>query len=74
MPGMGGLGGSGGLGGGLPPGGMGPMRSGRGDTLDAVKEAETAIKQLREAKDKDSQRRAADALEKAMKKLREQLR
>jgi RNA polymerase sigma factor (sigma-70 family) len=73
MPGMGGLGGSGGGGSGGLPGGMLPMRSGQRDNLEAVKEAETAIKQLREAKDKDSQRRAADALEKAMKKLREQL-
>jgi RNA polymerase sigma factor (sigma-70 family) len=40
---------------------------------DATKEAESAVKALREAKDKDGQRRAAEALDKAMKKLREQL-
>jgi len=40
---------------------------------DATKEAESAVKALREAKDKDAQRRAAEALDKAMKKLREQL-
>jgi RNA polymerase sigma factor (sigma-70 family) len=40
---------------------------------DAAKEAEAAVKALREAKDKDAQRRAADALDQAMKKLREQL-
>jgi hypothetical protein len=40
---------------------------------DAVREAESAVKALREAKDKEAQRRAADALDKAMKKLREQL-
>jgi RNA polymerase sigma factor (sigma-70 family) len=38
----------------------------------AVKEAEDALKALREAKDKDGRRRATDALEKALKKLREQ--
>jgi RNA polymerase sigma factor (sigma-70 family) len=40
---------------------------------DAVKEAEAAVKALREAKDKEGKRRAAEALDKAMKKLREQL-
>jgi RNA polymerase sigma factor (sigma-70 family) len=40
---------------------------------DAVKDAECAVKALREAKDKEGQRRAAEALDKAMKKLREQL-
>jgi hypothetical protein len=40
---------------------------------DAVADAESAVKALREAKDKEGQRRAAEALEKAMKKLREQL-
>ncbi len=40
---------------------------------DPVKDAEAAVKALREAKDKDAKRKAADALEKAMKKLREQL-
>jgi hypothetical protein len=38
-----------------------------------VKDAEAAVKALREAKDKEGQRMAADALDKAMKKLREQL-
>ncbi|HEV3444058.1 MAG TPA: sigma-70 family RNA polymerase sigma factor [Gemmataceae bacterium] len=40
---------------------------------DAAKEAEDAIKALRAAKDKQGQRRAAESLDKAMKKLREQL-
>jgi RNA polymerase sigma factor (sigma-70 family) len=40
---------------------------------DPVMEAEAALKQLREARDKDGQRRAAEALEKAMTKLRERL-
>jgi hypothetical protein len=40
---------------------------------DPVSDAETAVKALREAKDKDAKRKAADALEKAMKKVREQL-
>jgi RNA polymerase sigma factor (sigma-70 family) len=40
---------------------------------DATKEAEAAVKALREAKDKDAQRKAIEALDKAMKKLREQL-
>jgi RNA polymerase sigma factor (sigma-70 family) len=40
---------------------------------DPLKEAEAALKQLREARDKEGQRRAAQALEKAMAKLREQL-
>jgi RNA polymerase sigma factor (sigma-70 family) len=45
----------------------------RADTADPVKEAESALKALREAKDKNGKRRAADALEKATKKLRETL-
>jgi RNA polymerase sigma factor (sigma-70 family) len=40
---------------------------------DPVKDAEAALKALREAKDKEAKRQAADALDKAMKKLREQL-
>jgi RNA polymerase sigma factor (sigma-70 family) len=40
---------------------------------DAATEAENAIKALREAKDKEGQRQATEALDKAMKKLREQL-
>jgi Sigma-70, region 4 len=40
---------------------------------DAAKDADAAIKALREAKDKEGQRRAAEALDKAMKKLRQQL-
>jgi F0F1-type ATP synthase epsilon subunit len=35
-------------------------------------EAETALKALREAKDPDTKRKAAEALEKAVRKLREQ--
>jgi hypothetical protein len=45
----------------------------RNAVSDPVSDAETAVKALREAKDKDAKRKAADALEKAMKKLREQL-
>ncbi len=56
---------------GLPKGGMGPP-AGRAEP-DPVKEAEAAVKALREAKDPEGKRRAADSLEKAMKKLREQL-
>ena len=40
---------------------------------DVAKEAEEAVKALRVAKDKPGQRRAAEALDKAMKKLRERL-
>jgi RNA polymerase sigma factor (sigma-70 family) len=40
---------------------------------DATKEAESAVKALREAKDKEAQRRAAEALDRAMKKLKEKL-
>jgi hypothetical protein len=39
---------------------------------DSVKEAEAAVKALRDAKDPEARRRAADALEQAVKKLREQ--
>jgi RNA polymerase sigma factor (sigma-70 family) len=79
----GGLGGMLGAAGGPPAGGLAfggiGAEPGTGgsplarDTSDPVKEAEAAVKALREAKDKEGQRRAADALDKAMKKLREQL-
>jgi hypothetical protein len=39
---------------------------------DPLHEAEAALKALREARDTESQRKAADALDKALKKLREQ--
>jgi hypothetical protein len=39
----------------------------------ATQEAEAALKALREAPDKEAQRRAAEALERAMKNLKEQL-
>jgi hypothetical protein len=39
---------------------------------DAAKEAESALKALREAKDKEGQRRATEALEKALEKLKQQ--
>jgi len=38
-----------------------------------VQEAESAVKALREAKDQEGKRRATEALAKALKKLREQL-
>jgi RNA polymerase sigma factor (sigma-70 family) len=73
-----GLGGGKGLGGLAGLGGGAPMGSGAGGPparaeSDPVKDAEAAVKALREAKDKESQRKAADALDKAMKKLREQI-
>jgi hypothetical protein len=40
---------------------------------DPAQEVEAALKAFREAKDKEAKKRAADALEKALKKLREQL-
>jgi hypothetical protein len=40
---------------------------------DPLHEAEAALKELREASDQESRRRAADQLEKALKKVREQL-
>ncbi len=46
-----------------------PQENGGG----AVKQAEDALKALREAKDKEGRRRASEALEQAVKKLREQL-
>jgi hypothetical protein len=42
----------------------------RDDLSGATKEAEAALKALREAKDKDAQRRATEALEKAVEKLK----
>jgi hypothetical protein len=42
-------------------------------TPDATREVEDAVKALREARDKEGKRRAAEALEKAMIKLKEQL-
>jgi RNA polymerase sigma factor (sigma-70 family) len=62
---------------------LGPAQGGNPGTLrgtsnapqrpDPVKEVEAALKQLREARDKDGQRRAAEALEQATARLREQL-
>ncbi len=46
--------------------------SGADVVADAAKEAEAAVKQLREAKDKEGQRRATEALEKALEKLKQQ--
>jgi len=40
---------------------------------DAARDAECAVKALREAKDKEGQRRATESLDKAIKKLKEQL-
>jgi hypothetical protein len=37
-----------------------------------VKEAEAALRELREARDAESQRRATDALEKALEKIKQQ--
>jgi hypothetical protein len=45
----------------------------RPKAADPVKEVEAALKAWREARDKDSKRKAAEALDKATKKLREQL-
>jgi RNA polymerase sigma factor (sigma-70 family) len=45
----------------------------RPDVSGPAREAETALKALREAKDKEGQRRAAEALDKAMMKLRDKL-
>jgi hypothetical protein len=45
----------------------------RGRQEDPAAAAEAALKEFRAAKDKETQRRAADALEKAVKKLKEQL-
>jgi hypothetical protein len=40
---------------------------------DPAHDAEAAVKALREARDPEAKRRAADALEKAVKQLKEQL-
>ncbi len=58
------------------PAGGGDTANGAGrlpEGNDPVTEVEAAIKALREARDKEGQQQAADALEKAMKKLRQQL-
>jgi RNA polymerase sigma factor (sigma-70 family) len=62
----------GGLFGGPSTGGY-PMSAPPPTSEDVLREAETALKALRGAKDKESQQKAAEALDKAMKKLREQL-
>jgi hypothetical protein len=49
------------------------LGSGPAAAPDPAAEAEAALKELRAAKDKEARRRAADALEKALKKLKEQL-
>ncbi len=56
------------------PGGSGGRRAAppSDDNSGAVKEAEAAVKQLREAKDPDAQRHATEALEKALQKLKQQ--
>jgi hypothetical protein len=43
-----------------------------GGNADPVKEAEAALKQLRQARDAEGQRRATDALEKALEKIKQQ--
>jgi RNA polymerase sigma factor (sigma-70 family) len=50
-----------------------PNRPARAKPADPLKEAEAALKALRQARDDAAKRRAADALEKATKQLREQL-
>jgi RNA polymerase sigma factor (sigma-70 family) len=50
--------------------GVQPVR--RADVAGPAKEAESALKALREAKDKEGQRRATEALEKAVEKLKQQ--
>ncbi len=57
--------------GGAPTGLGAPTAGNR--TPDPVQEAEAAVKALREAKDQEAKRHATEALEKAMKKLREQM-
>jgi hypothetical protein len=57
---------SGGHGSSMPPGSGGAPAAG-----DPVQEAEAALKQLREARDTEGQRRAADALEHALEKLKQ---
>jgi hypothetical protein len=43
-----------------------------GRNADPVQEAESALKALREAKDQEGRRRATEALEKALEKLKQQ--
>jgi RNA polymerase sigma factor (sigma-70 family) len=54
--------------GGGPPMGVSPGQA----KLDAVQEAESALKALREAKDTEGQQRATDSLGKALEKLKQQ--
>jgi RNA polymerase sigma factor (sigma-70 family) len=56
----------------LPSGGDRPASSGRPAAADPLREVEDALKALRKADDEDARRRATDALEKALKKLRKQ--
>src|SRR5262249_39552967 len=58
-----------GSGSGVPLTPSGP--TGSSGTPDPVKEAEAALKQLREARDAETKRRAIEALEKALKPLKE---
>jgi hypothetical protein len=46
--------------------------NGRDTTPDAIRQAEAALKALREARDPEARRRAAEALERADRKLRGQ--
>jgi RNA polymerase sigma factor (sigma-70 family) len=72
MPGMGGGGppAAGGLAGAGPGGMMRPGGAGRAP--DALGQAEAALKALRQARDPEARRRATDALERAVKRLRGQ--
>jgi RNA polymerase sigma factor (sigma-70 family) len=75
MPGSnpgGGKGGFGPPGGMRPPGGGGGAPAGDTRTSDPLQDAETALKRLREARDTEGQRQAADALEQALEKLKQQ--
>jgi RNA polymerase sigma factor (sigma-70 family) len=49
-----------------------PVSPGRPAGADVLRDAEDALKALREADDEDARRRATDALEKALKKLRKE--
>jgi RNA polymerase sigma factor (sigma-70 family) len=69
-------GGAAGFGGALGMAGGAPMGGGKGTPppraeSDPVKDAEAAVTALRQAKDKESQRRATEALEKALNKLKQ---
>ncbi len=63
---------------GLPGSGVRPPGLGTGaapmENTDPVEEAEAALKELREARDAEGQRRATDALEKALNKLKQKTR